>query len=296
MSVTVKGVIKFVLGILVLLVALGFAGIYYIGAWNILFPSSHHDTTPPEIGSDLQSPAVLVFSKTNRFRHKEGIAGGKKALAEIAAQNDWGVFATENGAVFNAEDLARFDAVVFLNTTGDVFNADQESAFRNWLEQGGGWLGIHAAGDGSHAEWDWYMENLIGTDFIAHIMGPQFQTATVITENPDHPVNKAIPQTWQHEEEWYSWEESPRGNGFNILATVDETTYTPTINMLNQEKDLRMGDHPVVWSNCVGQGRSVYSAMGHRAEAFDSVEHLKLLRDALSWLMSEDAAGCEAGL
>lgn len=294
MSVSLKGILKLVVGVIVLLAVLGLAGIYYIGAWHILFPSSHHDTTPPEISADLSSPAILVFSKTNRFRHKEGIAGGKEALANIAKEQGWGIFTTENGAVFNAEDLALFDAVVFLNTTGDVFNKSQEAAFQRWLEQGGGWLGIHAAGDGSHAEWGWYMKELIGATFTAHIMGPQFQTATVVTEKAAHSVNQAMPAQWQHEEEWYSWEDSPRLRGFNILATVDEDSYTPSAKLLNTETDLRMGDHPVVWSNCVGEGRAVYSAMGHRAEAFASANHLQLLTNALSWIMTEGAAGCAA--
>ncbi len=292
MSVSIKGILKLVVAVIVLLVALALAGIYYIGAWHILFPSSQHDTTPPQISADLPSPSILVFSKTNRFRHKEGIAGGQQALADIARAQGWGMFATENGAVFNPADLARFDAVVFLNTTGDVFNETQEAAFQRWLEQGGGWLGIHAAGDGSHAQWGWYMDNLIGAKFIAHIMGPQFQTASVLTEDAAHPVNQAMPVQWQHEEEWYSWESSPRERGFNILATVDEDSYTPVAKLLNKERDLRMGDHPVVWSNCVGEGRAVYSAMGHRAEAFAVSDHLRLLTNALSWLMSDADAGC----
>lgn len=294
MAVTVKGVIKGILGVLLLLVALGLAGIYYIGAWHIVFPSSDHDRTPPEIRESLTSPAILVFTKTNRFRHKEGIAGGKQALAEIAKQQAWGMFATENGAVFNPDQLALFDAVVFLNTTGDVLNPTQEATFQRWLEQGGGWLGIHAAGDGSHAEWDWYMSQLIGATFIAHIMGPQFQTATVVTENADHPVNQGLPAQWDHEEEWYSWENSPREKGFSILATVDESTYDPSLKMLNMDRDLRMGDHPVVWANCVGEGRTVYSTMGHRAEAFESRLHLQLLTNALTWIMSDTDRGCDA--
>jgi type 1 glutamine amidotransferase len=270
---------------LVVLLALGLAGLWYIGAWNLVFPNHSHDTQPPMIPADLASPAVLVFSKTNAFRHREGIEGGQRLLQQIAGEQGWGVFQTENGAVFAPDILRGFKSVVFLNASGDMLNTSQEQAFREWLEGGGGWLGIHAAGDSSHKAWGWYMENLIGPLFTAHIMGPQFQRATVILENQQHPVLAGLPDIWQHEEEWYSWEQSPRSLGFTILATVDEDSYTPVQKMFRSEVDLRMGDHPVVWSNQVGRGRTVYSAMGHRAEAFDNPQHQLLLENALKWLM-----------
>lgn len=271
--------------VLIALGAVGLAGLWYIGAWNLVFPNRSHDTQPPLIPGDIASPAVLVFSKTNAFRHREGIEGGLRLLQRIGREQGWSVLHTENGAVFQPELLQRFKTVVFLNASGDMLNTSQEQAFRQWLEAGGGWLGIHAAGDSSHKEWGWYMENLIGPLFTAHIMGPQFQRATVILENHQHPALVGLPDIWHHEEEWYSWEQSPRALGFTILATVDEDSYTPVQKMFRQEVDLRMGDHPVVWSNQVGEGRTVYSAMGHKAEAFDNPQHQQLLENSLKWLM-----------
>jgi uncharacterized protein len=267
--------------------ALALASIWNVGAWHLVFPSEQHDTVAPAIPNDLASPAVLVFSKTNSFRHKEGIAGGAKLLREIAAQHKWGLFHTENGAVFNARDLARFDVVVFLNASGDILDAEQERAFETWLQAGGGWLGIHAAGDSSHLGWQWYRDNLIGATFTAHIMGPQFQRATVVLENHQHPVLRELPDIWQHEEEWYSWERSPRVEGFTILAVLDEDSYTPVQEFMGQSRDLRMGDHPVVWSKCVGSGRSVYAAMGHKAQAFEQPQVRQLLGNALAWLIDD---------
>lgn len=280
---------KYLAAALALLIVAGLGFVYAIGAWHIVFPSSSHDTVFSGLPGANTQPLILVFSKTNRFRHRDGIRGGQVALAEISRSNGWAVFETENGAVFNRDDLQNVEAVVFLNATGDMLSREQQHAFQDWLEQGGGWLGIHAAGDGSHAEWDWYMEHLIGAEFIAHIMGPQFQEATVVTENPDHPVNHGLPAQWQHNEEWYSWKNSPRDRGFKVLATVDETSYTPVQKFMNSEVDLRMGDHPVVWYNCVARGRAVYSAMGHSAEAFESVHYRRLLESSLNWLLQAPA-------
>jgi type 1 glutamine amidotransferase len=285
-------ILRMVLFLAMATVVVGLATIWKVGAWNLLFPSHQHDTVAPAIPAGLGSPAILVFSKTNSFRHEEGIAGGVKALRSIAARHQWGVFHTENGAVFNASDLARFAAVVFLNASGDVLNEAQELAFQSWLQGGGGWLGIHAAGDDSHLAWQWYRDNLIGATFTAHPMNPQFQRATVVLERHDHPVLRGLPDIWEHEEEWYSWEKSPRVEGFTILATLDEDSYSPVQNFMGKARDLHMGDHPVVWTNCIGKGRSVYAAMGHKAEAFEQQQVRLLIENALSWLIERPAEGC----
>lgn len=271
------------------LVGIGLAYIWHVGAWGLVFPSHHHDTKAPVIPEDLTTPMVLVFSKTNAFRHKEGIAAGAVALASITSAQGWGMFHTENGAVFNTEDLKRFQVVVFLSASGDMLSEAQELAFQQWVESGGGWLGIHAAGDDSHKAWQWYRDELIGADFTAHPLDPQFQVATVVLEGDRHPVNRQMPGTWAHKDEWYSWELSPREEGFTILATLDEGSYSPIQTLFGKERDLHMGDHPVVWSHCVVEGRSVYVAMGHTAEAFESPELIQLLENSLAWVISDEA-------
>lgn len=277
------------------LAAVGLVVVYRVGAWNLVFPNHTHESLPPELPAELAHPALLVFTKTNGFRHEDGIAAGVELIREIAARRGWSVFHTENGAVMQPELLARFDAIVFQCASGDMFDDAQERAFRAWLEAGGGWLGVHAAGDDSHREWHWYVETLIGSSFIGHPMGPQFQTARVNVEDANHPATANLPASFDHEEEWYSWEKSARTAGMRVLATIDERTYTPVASFLGSEKDLRMGDdHPVVWSRCVGRGRAFYSALGHSGEAYAKPEHAALLEGALAWVLGVEGEGCEA--
>lgn len=280
------------LALLVVLVVVALVTIRHVGAWNLVFPSHDHDTVAPPLPTGIESPALLLFSKTNSFRHVDGIEAGSALLKDIAEKRGWSAFHTENGAVFNGADLARFDAVVFLNASGDTLSPPQQQAFQDWLTAGGGWLGIHAAGDGSHEAWPWYVENLVGVDFIAHIMGPQFQVARVDVELPEHAAMAGLPGSWEHKEEWYSWEESPRDKGFTVLATIDEDSYEPWQRMFGTEVDLRMGDHPVVWGRCVGQGRAIYSTMGHAADSFAAAEHQQLLESALAWALGEAGQLC----
>ncbi len=286
--------VKWLLLLVVLAVVAGLGSAWYVGAWHLIFPSHSHDVEEPLLPTHLGSPAILVFSKTNGFRHKEAIDAGQTALREIALEAGWDYMFTENGAVFNERQLARFRAVVFLNASGDMLSEPQEQVFQRWFEAGGGWVGVHAAGDDSHRDWRWYMDNLIGVDFTAHTMGPQFQRATVVTEAHEHPVNSGMPNVWEHEEEWYSWEGSPRGLGFQVLAVVDEDSYTPEQRMFGRERDLRMGDHPITWSHCVAAGRAVYTAVGHQGAAFSKPEIRRLLHNSLGWVMGQTGDGCAA--
>ena len=115
-----------------------------------------------------------------------------------------------------------------------------------------------------------------------------------IIEQPEHPVMTGLPKDWNHEEEWYSWHSSSRLGGVNVLATVDESTYTPVQKLLTSENDLRMGDHPVVWINCVGSGRSLYAAMGDNGDAFEVLAYRTLLDNGLAWAAGLGPSGCDS--
>jgi len=288
-----RKILLFLGAAVLLLVALALAGIHRAGAWHLLFPSRQHDATPPEVPADFGQGSrlrVLVFSKTNSFRHVDGIDGARRALDAIAAREGFSLFHSENGALFDAEHLARFDVVVFSNASGDMLSDAQDRAFEKWLTAGGGWVGIHAAGDLSHADWTWYHDALIGGNFIGHILGPQTQEARVVVEDRDHPATRGLPAEFRHEEEWYSWDRSPRDLGFHVLLTVDESSYTPEMNMLGTHTDLRMGDHPIAWWRCVGRGRALYSTMGHWGRAYENPPHAALLANAIAW--AGDPAAC----
>ncbi|MET0374064.1 MAG: ThuA domain-containing protein [Rhizorhabdus sp.] len=292
MRLTVRRVILWtlllVLGAFLLAVALNWSTIQrvFLGGVHV------YETTPPELPAAISRPAILVFSKTNAFRHEEAIPAANALFAGLAKANGWGLFQTENGATFRPEILARFDAVVFNNVSGDVFKPEQRAAFKAFVERGGGFVGIHAAGDSSHEVWPWYLRMMIGTTFIGHPMDPQFQRATVRVEDKSHPATRALPDAWPRTDEWYSFDKSPRGPEVHVLATLDERTYNPE-GMAGQK--LAMGeDHPIVWWRCVGRGRVFYSALGHTAASYAEPDYRAMLLGALRWSLRLDGTGCEA--
>lgn len=271
-SLKIGGVL---LGIALLVVVSGI--VWFYADQRQMFSDPVFDTAAPELPPLQSDKAMLVFSKTNGFRHRDGIAGGLVAFEKLAEELGWDMFATENGAVFNAEQLSRFDAIVWLCTTGPALTAKQQNAFQTYLENGGGYIGLHAAGDGSHKDWSWYVNEVIGASFVGHPINPQFQDAVVTVETPSHPTMNHLPTTFSHNEEWYGFKKSPRRTGLTVLATVDEKTYEPQYTAMG-------GDHPVIWVHPQGQGRVFYSAFGHQASAYDSRDYMQVLNKALLWV------------
>lgn len=271
--------------------AVGLAG---CDTLRVFFPSADHDETPPELPATLARPAVLVFSKTNGFRHEEAIAAGLPVFAALAAERGGSVFTTENGAVHSRPLLDRFDVVVWFQVSGDVLADDQRAALLDWIEDGGAFFGLHGTGGDWSYDWPAHPERLVGAQFIGHPMDPQFQQATVRVEASGHPVMRGLPAAWRRTDEWYSFEESPRGEGVQVLASLDESTYSPIMKISIYERDLRMGtDHPIVWTHCLGRGRVLYSALGHLADAYqDEPLHRRFLGQAIDWLAERPAEGC----
>jgi len=251
------------------------------------------DKEPPELPADLKGNAVLIFSKTNGFREEAGIQASNAALAAIATMRGWPSFVTENGAVMNTAQLAKFKLVIWNNASGDVLNEEQRAAFKEWVEKGGSYLGVHGAGGDpvvstghtSLADWKWYVDTLVGAQFVVH---SGIVPADIHIEDPKSPITKVLPAVWHRSEEWYAFEKSPRGQpGFRILATVDEKTYTPGRATMGE-------DHPLVWWHCVEKGHALYSALGHAGWMYAEPNMIRFLSSAMEWLISQNGQPCPA--
>ena len=248
-----------------------------------------YETVPPAVPADLRRPAMLVFSKTNGFRHVEAIPAANAMLRRLAAARGWGYFATENGAAFSPGILSRFDLVVFNNASGDVFTPAQREAFKAFVTGGGGFVGIHAAGDSSHHGWTWYADEVIGARFTGHPLNPQFQVGTVTVADPAHPATRGLPRRFAREDEWYFFTAPPPAP-FHVLLRLDERSIP---NHKAFFHDLTMGaDHPVAWWRCLGKGRVFYTAMGHLPAAYGPGPAADLLTGAVDWGMASREQGC----
>jgi type 1 glutamine amidotransferase len=225
-------------------------------------------TTQPETTTTVD-PAprdVLVFHRTTGFRH-ESIGAGIRALEELGVAGGYEVTATDDPAVFTADQLASFGVIVFLNTTGDVLDEDQQAAMEQSIGSGRGFVGVHSAADTEY-DWGWYGA-LVGAYFDTH---PQPQDAMVAFAA--HPVTEGLPDQVERFDEWYDFQDRPP-DGATILATVDESSY---------EGGAMGNPHPIAWAQEVHGARSVYIGFGHTGESFDEPLIRTLLDNAIRWV------------
>ena len=252
---------------------------------------ARYDQVAPMLPEKIEHPAILVFSKSNGFRDNPSVNAGLALLKEIGERHHYGMVFTENAAVFNAKDLKRFDAVVWNNVSGDVLTMQQREDFKNYVLHGGGFAGFHGSGGDPYYDWDWYADTLIGARFLSHPMSPQFQDAKVKVDDSHDAIVSGLPAEWTMADEWYSFKSDPRAKGAHVLATLDESTYSP----MRGKTDLRMGDHPIAWTQCLGNGRSFYTAIGHRPESYSEPNAKKLMEAGVVWAAGAGGSSCKGG-
>ncbi|UVO53603.1 ThuA domain-containing protein [Sphingomonas sp. SUN039] len=255
-----------------------------------------YDADAPKL-PDFNAPTILIFSKTNGFRDSAQIDAANSALEKLAKDKGWSTYTTQNAAVFNGAQLSQFRAVVWNSVSGDVLTVGQRAAFRTWLESGGGYVGLHGAGGDPSYKWRWYADELIGAQFIGHTLSPHIQRGRLIVEDHTHPATRGLGAEWIRNDEWYSFDKSPRAKGYLILVTLDETSYAPRLRFpLVIDKDISMGkDHPMVWAHCVRNGSAFYSALGHQAGAYSESRHLAMISGAISWAAGFEGPKCAGG-
>ena len=219
-------------------------------------------------GKDLR---MLVFTKTNGYRHLS-IEKGVATLRELAQMGGISLDHTEDSLLFNPETLSKYQLVVFLSTTGDVLGPAQELAFRDFMEGGGSFMGVHAATDTEY-DWPWYGV-LVGAYFESH---PEQQQASLHVVDRDHPSTTSLPEHWSHFDEWYNFRDIQPG--LNVLINLEESSYKGGAN----------GEfHPIAWYHSNAGGRAFYTGLGHTDAAFDDPTFRKHLSGGMRYCLGID--------
>lgn len=224
---------------------------------------------------------VLIFSKTNGFRHDSIPVGAATLILMGEKTGAYTAVHTEDESYFEPGKLKQFDAVIMLNTTLDVFRPSDKKMPRdkkaleevkereamlkkslvNFVKRGGGLVGIHAATDTYH-DWDEY-NRMMGGCFLKHPWGAG-DKVSVKNLAPDHPLNQIF-----------------HGKGFDVVDEIYQfkpTTALPTERkMLLALDDMKMdvsrgkrADHfyPIAWVSTYGKGHTFYCSLGHNKHIY----------------------------
>lgn len=233
--------------------------------------SSNSPATAPTTVTQPPAPSnnvarVLMVTTTAGFRH-DSIPAARQAMSNLAAATRaFSVMTTEDLSLINADTLRSYDVVMFALTTGELPLAEsQKTALIDFVSSGHGFIGIHSATDTLY-EWPDY-GRLVGAYFREH---PWTQQGTVVVEDPSHPANAGIANRFSIMEEFYTFQENPRGR-VGVLLRLDAASVGST------------GDYPLAWAQSFGAGRSYYNALGHFSETWMDSRFQRLLANAITW-------------
>jgi hypothetical protein len=245
-------------------------------------------------GSEAKAAAaqfkVLAFyNGTFDAAHINFVHEANAWFPQLAAQNNFSYTSTNDWGQLNASTLSQYQVVLFLDDY--PHSASQQSAFQNYVQNGGGWMGFHVSAFNTDPnDWAWYHNTFLGTgSFKSNTWGPT--TAVLKVEDQTHPSTLRLGSTFTSSvSEWYSWNNDLRTNpNIDILASVDPASF-PLGSDPNQQ--WRSGYYPILWTN--KNYKMLYANFGHNAMNYDTNVGLsstfasetqnKFLLDGLLWL------------
>jgi uncharacterized protein len=230
--------------------------------------------------AEQQNPnfRVIVLAEKGGI-HQPFVDAAKIWLNNLAAEQHFAIDYLQNTDQIDDAYLSQHQLFIQLNYPPYNWTPTAQAAFIKYIEQGkGGWIGFHHATllgefDGFQM-WPWFSDFMGGIRFTAYIR--TFADGMVTVEDGSHPALKGIASPFLvKQEEWYTWDKSPRPN-VHVLASVNENTYTP-------DTKTKMGDHPVIWTNEHYKARNIYIFMGHHPELFQNPAFTTIFRNSIFW-------------
>ena len=230
---------------------------------------------------------VIALAEPGQTIHQPFADAAVQWLRDTAGREGFTVDYIRTTDPIDEAYLAAHDLFIQVNYPPYRWTPVAEAAFKKAMEQGTiGWVGFH------HASLLGKFDGFEMSPFFHQFMGSivfkgyirDFATGVVHVEDGAHPVFSGLPAAFTIEnDEWYTYDRSPRPD-VRVLATVDENSYDPP-------RTVKMGDHPVIWSNPHYKARNVYFQFGHKGELLDSPTFTRLFLNAIRWAAGRQEVG-----
>ncbi len=228
-----------------------------------------------------QQPGLLFLTHSAGFVHDvvRRPAGGELSLAErelARIASEFKVHATQDCSELTPERIAAQRVIAFY-TTGELpITAEGRSALIRFIEDGGGFVGIHCATD-TYYKWPEFGA-LLGGRFDGH---PWHESVGVLVEDAAHPATRHLVPAFRIKDEIYQHREFAR-SALQVLMTLDGRS-------VDAAKGKRAdADYALSWCRRQGKGRVFYTALGHREEVWADAGFRRHLLNGVRW-----AAGLE---
>jgi type 1 glutamine amidotransferase len=248
--------------------------------WTAGKNTVHDETAYPAnyAGNKKRFKALIYYSDNVEKAHQVFAHQGIEFFERLNYGNGFILDTTQDFAAYPYDKLKEYDVVVMLNTMPS--SKEQRETFEKYMENGGGWIGFHAAAyNDKNTRWQWLVDFLGGGVFYCNNWPPQ--PVKLVIDNPYHAVTKNLPESFiAPESEWYMWNPSPRKNpNVEVLLSLSSDNYP-----LGLKDIIRFGDFPVVWTN--KKYRMIYLNMGHGDDEFTDATQKLLFVNAFRWIVS----------
>ncbi len=248
-------------------------------------------------GKKPKFKVIAFYTAKNDRAHISFVHEANKWFPKMAQENNFTYDSTNNWSNLNTEFLKQYQVVLFLDTRPE--DPAQRDAFRQYMENGGAWMGFHFAAfalnkSSFNQDWDWYHNEFLGSgEYGSNTWRPT--SAILRVEAKNHPAMKHLPETFKSApNEWYRWRNDLKANhDIDILLSIDSTSF-PLGTGPKAHEIWHSGYYPVVWTN--KKYKMIYSNMGHNdidyegktnkelSLAFANETQNTFILDALLWL------------
>jgi uncharacterized protein len=224
-----------------------------------------------------QFKVIAFYTERNDLAHISFVHEANKWFPKMAMQYNFTYDSTNDWTKLNAAFLSNYQVVLFLDTRPEA--ADQRAAFKQYMENGGSWMGFHFAGfaltpSEFPQNWDWYHNEFLGAgQYVSNTWHPT--SAVLRVEDTTHPATKNLPHTFRSSpNEWYRWEKDLRKDpNIKILLSIDSSSF-PLGTGPKQSEIWHSGYYPVAWTN--KNYKMIYTNMGHNDIDYDNKTNKEL--------------------
>lgn len=224
----------------------------------ILFANITYSSSP-----SLNKGKILVYTKNGKGYVHDNIPFAVTSIKELADANNFEIDVSDDPSVFNKSNLQKYKLIIFTSTNNDVFDTDEQRLnFRQYIEAGGGFVGIHSV-TGTERNWKWF-KMMLGETFSWHA---KYQKFKVLKINSNHPSMKGVPDSWEREDECYFGKELYPG--IQVLMVHDlESLQKDQTDLITKNAGSFANYYPAVWFQEFDGGNIWVTALGHSKESY----------------------------
>ncbi|MCH5222822.1 MAG: ThuA domain-containing protein [Muribaculaceae bacterium] len=238
---------------------------------------------PANYAKQPRFKALLYYSENVEEAHKEFAKDAIDFFTRLTDGDGYILEITTSLRNYDYDSLKDFNTIIAVNISPS--DPEERLLFEKYMENGGGWIGFHAAAyNDINTGWPWFNEFLGCGHFYCNNWPPQ--PALVETDTSDSPVTKNLPSSFvAPATEWYQWQPSPRENpNVEVLLSLSDKNYP-----LGLKDVVFYGDFPIVWRN--SNYRMIYLNYGHGDKCFSDATQNLLTINAFRYVVSLSPAG-----